>query len=168
MFGTPAVVSFTLDDGGEKAEASGQDVARALYEDPPAPAITAAKFVSTVANQCGNSNALTVPAGTTVYYCYTVTNTGNVTLTSHTVVDDKLGPIVTDLALDLAPGASATVFSSGVQVSDTVTNTATWAASADVPDTTLQSSVTVTAQATSTATVTVTIAPEVVQPEFTG
>ena len=45
--------------------------------------------------------------GDVVTYTYTVINKGNVTLTSITVTDDKLGPI-TLLATTLAPGATTT------------------------------------------------------------
>ena len=47
-----------------------------------------------------------MPEGTTVYYCYTVTNTGDVAFGLHTLTDDVLGTIFTGLAYTLAPGAS--------------------------------------------------------------
>ena len=62
------------------------------------PAITVAKTVGTVPGVCAATSNITVPLATMVYYCYTVTNTGDVTLNSHTLVDDKLGTIFTNFA----------------------------------------------------------------------
>jgi len=41
---------------------------------------------------CAVSNTITVPPGTTVYYCYTLTPDANVTL-PYALVDDQLGTI---------------------------------------------------------------------------
>ncbi len=67
-----------------------------------------------------------------VYYCYQIENTGNVTMTVHSLVDDQLGTLATNLAYVLPPGG----FSPQVIVPDTavitVTNTATWTAASGV------------------------------------
>ncbi|MEZ4645792.1 MAG: hypothetical protein R3E31_24235 [Chloroflexota bacterium] len=55
---------------------------------------------------CATTDTIEVEAGTVVYYCYTVTNTGNVTLSFHDLEDDVLGTILDGYAYDLAPGAS--------------------------------------------------------------
>ena len=71
-----------------------------------APAINLVKTVGTTAGVCAPDAAITVTEGTTVYYCYTVTNTGNVTFTSHDLSDDQLGTLLTGFAYTLEPGAS--------------------------------------------------------------
>ena len=73
-----------------------------------------------------------MPYGTQVYYCYQIENTGNVTMTVHSLVDDQLGTLATNLPYVLPPGG----FSPQVIVPDTavitVTNTATWTAASSV------------------------------------
>ena len=39
-----------------------------------------------------------MPYGTPVYYCYQIENTGNVTMTVHSLVDDQLGTLANNLA----------------------------------------------------------------------
>ena len=88
------------------------------------------KTVGTQAGVCAATDTLAVSAGTTVYYCYTVTNTGSSTLNPHTLVDDQVGTIFNALNLPLAPGASANTVAMGISVpaviNSTTTNTATW------------------------------------------
>jgi plastocyanin len=77
-----------------------------------------------------NTTAITVPTDAAVRYVYSVRNTGNMTLTQHTVVDDKLGIIVQD-AYSLIPGATVSFdVTSTLGVSDTpgvsIVNTVTW------------------------------------------
>jgi len=123
---------------------------------PQAPAIELAKTVGTEAGVCATTDAITVPAGTTVYYCYEVTNTGNVELTTHDLADDQVGTIFSGLSYALAPGASANTVALGVTVSavinTTTTNTATWTAYVVGGP---------SAQATDSATVTVELLPEI-------
>jgi hypothetical protein len=96
--------------------------------------IVLVKTVSTVADECGSEREIVVPRGTTVYYCYTVTNETDFTLGVHTLVDDPLGTIFTDLEYDLAPGTSVDTVSAGVEVSavinETTINGAVWTAEA--------------------------------------
>ncbi len=96
------------------------------------PSILITKTVGLVDGVCADTTSLEVPAGTTVYYCYTVTNTGNVTLTHHDLVDDVLGPIFSDFNYVLAPGASVNTVAAGLSISyvanASVTNTGTWTA----------------------------------------
>lgn len=115
------------------------------------PAISLTKTVGTTAGVCAATSTITVPAGTTVYYCYTVTNTGNVPLNLHDLADDQLGTIFTGFAHALAPGASVDTVTAGLSIpaviNVTTTNTATWTAyNAGPAD---------TAQAQASATVTV-------------
>ncbi len=92
------------------------------------PAITMVKTVGTVDGVCATTDTIVVPPGTDVYYCYTVTNTGNTALGLHDLVDDQLGTILDDLAYDLQPGASVEVTLSAVNITTTTVNTATWTA----------------------------------------
>ena len=55
---------------------------------------------------CGTDTTLQVTAGDQVNYCYVVTNNSAETLTFHTLSDDILGPIFTDVPATIPPGAS--------------------------------------------------------------
>jgi subtilisin-like proprotein convertase family protein len=102
----------------------------------PAPEISLAKTVGTDLNpmNCGTDETLSVPAGTVVQYCYTVTNTGTITLEYHTLVDDQLGVLIQDLPFTLNAGASA-FLTVQTPITATVTNNATWSARVDPPST---------------------------------
>jgi len=114
------------------------------------PAIELAKTVGTDSSVCATTDEITVDEGTTVYYCYTVTNTGDVMLDIHNLEDDILGPILIDFPYDLMPGASAFITVSAVIDAD-VTNIGTWTASAGA----------FSVEASDTATVNVIIEPDV-------
>jgi len=96
------------------------------------PAIEIVKTVGTTPGVCAATSTITVPAGATVYYCYTVTNTGNVTLNLHDLTDDQLGAIFSGLNYALDPGASVNTMAAGlsipVVINQPTTNTATWTA----------------------------------------
>jgi uncharacterized repeat protein (TIGR01451 family) len=81
-------------------------------------------------SECPLASAITVPVNTTVKFCYTVTNTGNYTVSRHTLVDSVLGPIFADVAVDLAPGASYSTLDAGIVPTQTLAlstiNVATW------------------------------------------
>lgn len=94
---------------------------------PPQPAISLTKTVGVDPLQCAATSAITVTAGTEVTYCYAVTNTGQVTLTLHTLDDSTLGALLTDEELDLAPLAS-TFITETATLTETTVNTATWTA----------------------------------------
>ncbi len=94
---------------------------------------------------CTASN-IDVAAGTQVTYCYQVTNQSAVTLTQHTLVDDQLGTLFTDLNYELGIGASYRYTTTATINSDT-TNVATWTAE-DANDNTVAD----TAQAVVTVT----------------
>jgi hypothetical protein len=67
-----------------------------------------------------------------VYYCYTVINTGDVTLNLHDLVDDHLGTLFTGFAYALTPGSSVSTVDAGLTISAIIDaptlNTATWTA----------------------------------------
>ncbi len=135
------------DDAGVMAMAT--DSAMVMVT-PIEASITVEKTVGTDAGVCAATDNIQVSAGDTVYYCYTVTNTGNYTLPLHDLTDDQLGTILSGFAYDLAPGASVDTVAAGLTISATITsdttNTATWMAYDDAG---------VMAMATDTATVTV-------------
>jgi hypothetical protein len=120
------------------------------------PAISMAKTVGIVDTECATTDAIEVAPGTTVYYCYEVTNTGDITFELHDLVDDELGTILSGFAFTLGPGASVNTFDAGVTASavitDTTINTATWTAFPALGG---------SAVATDTATVTVVVPPDV-------
>ncbi|MBX3059022.1 MAG: carboxypeptidase regulatory-like domain-containing protein [Anaerolineae bacterium] len=96
------------------------------------PAIAITKTVGTDPGVCAATDTITVDEGTTVYYCYAVTNTGNVPLGLHDLDDSELGSLFTGLAYNLLPGASVDTVAAGLTISATLnvttTNTATWTA----------------------------------------
>lgn len=108
------------------------DVSARFIEEvgPPASgaAITMDKTVGTNSSTCATTNTISVDISTTVYYCYEVTNTGDITLTRHDLVDSELGTILTDFPFTLVPGASAFITQSAT-ITQTTINTATWTAS---------------------------------------
>ncbi|MFO7683161.1 MAG: hypothetical protein R6X34_24265, partial [Chloroflexota bacterium] len=93
----------------------------------PAPAIELVKTVGTDPSICAGTNEIMVQTGTEVTYCYTVENTGNVTLNNHDLDDTELGSILSGFTYALAPGASAFITETAV-ISVTTVNTATWTA----------------------------------------
>jgi hypothetical protein len=79
------------------------------------------------------SNIMVPPGGVDVTYCYTVQNTGNITLSAHSLVDTPLGVILNNFAYDLLPGAT-TFVTATANITETTVNTATWTAThADPP-----------------------------------
>ncbi len=58
------------------------------------PEIALAVTVGTDPLSCGTDTSLVVPAGTTVFYCYTVSNLGDLTLSLHDLSDDQLGTLL--------------------------------------------------------------------------
>ena len=55
---------------------------------------------------CGTDTDLQVTQGDQVNFCYVVTNNAAVALTYHSLADDVVGPILTDVPVTIAPGAS--------------------------------------------------------------
>ena len=91
------------------------------------PAITLTKTVGTVPAVCATTDNITIGAGETVYYCYEVENTGDITFNFHDLADSALGVLLNDHAAVLAPGATMQWIESATPMA-TVTNTGTWTA----------------------------------------
>lgn len=119
--GSPATV-IDLPSGAQEAlcEAAGT----AAVTDP---AIELRKTVGTDEAACATTDEISVVADTEVFYCFTVENTGGVTMTVHDLDDDKLGTLLDGFEYKLAPGASTFVTRSATIAEDTV-NVATWSA----------------------------------------
>ncbi len=139
--------TWTVDQVGGLETASASDSASVEVVNP---AITLTKTVGTTSGVCAATSTISVVPGTTVYYCYTVTNTGDVTLNLHDLQDDKLGAIFAGLNYALDPGASVNTVAAGLTISavinETTVNSATWTAYND-------DIVTATANATATVNV---------------
>lgn len=91
------------------------------------PGITLSKTVGTDPSECATTDEITVEPGTTVTYCYEVTNTGSTTYTLHDLDDSELGAIRSEYPYELGPGATLAITETAV-ITTSVTNTATWTA----------------------------------------
>jgi len=89
------------------------------------------KTVGTVAGECASTDSIEVWIGTTVYYCYHVENTGDVTFEYHDLVDDQLGVLLTGVPLALGPGDTYEHIEE-TEIGGSVVNTAEWTASSAV------------------------------------
>lgn len=168
--GTTVTIEFTSIDGGAQSDqtyvctgapaAEGTGVGIAGYAGvarmdnfavggAEGPAISLVKTVGTTSGVCAPTSAISVAPGTTVYYCYTVTNTGTVTLNLHELSDNQLGMLFTGLNYVLTPGSSVDTVAAGLSIpaviNSTTTNTALWTA--------YDGQVAASAQATATVTV---------------
>lgn len=102
-----------------------------ITEPVVAPAFTFSKTVGLegIKPACTLVGETKVPVETTIVYCYTVRNTGDVTLTTHSLVDSHLGQLLNNVSHTLAPGAVfSTTFTQTLTI--TTTNVATWTATA--------------------------------------
>jgi subtilisin-like proprotein convertase family protein len=96
------------------------------------PAIGLAATVGTTSGVCAGNDTITVAPGTAVYYCYTVTNSGDITLPLHTLGDTLAGTILSNFPFALGPGDSVDTVAAGLEISATLntttTNTGSWTA----------------------------------------
>ncbi|MBN2147257.1 MAG: hypothetical protein JW726_07705 [Anaerolineales bacterium] len=97
-------------------------------------------------NQCAATDALMVPPGTDVTYCYAVENTGNVALEMHDLDDSEIGTILSAFPYALAPGASAFITETVTILADSI-NTATWNATSGEYEATAADAASVTVEA---------------------
>lgn len=139
----PAVLDYNTEfkSAGQVVSLYNADAYRTSDHDPlliglnllPAQAsIVVTKTVGTTPGVCATTNAITVPAGTDVYYCYAVGNTGNLTLNLHDLTDSELGSIFAALPYALAPGSTINTVAAGLSISATINattvNSALWTA----------------------------------------
>jgi hypothetical protein len=108
------------------------DTLTVIAGDPPAvPAgaseLTLQTTVGLDPNCLGATQAITVPAGTLVTFCYHVVNNTPYTLTTHTLRDQYAENILNEASAVLGPGASTNWKRSQV-VSASAANVATWTA----------------------------------------
>jgi len=88
------------------------------------------KTVGIVEGVCGDTDVITVMAGAPVYYCYQMTNQGDVRLGVHDLFDEQLGDVLSGYTFDLLPGETFTRTELAV-LKGTPPGTATWTASTD-------------------------------------
>ena len=91
--------------------------------------LTLQKTVGIDPAKCAAASHIVVTQGTTVFYCYTITNNGTMTFTTHALTDSVLGPITLPNGgnFDLPPGSSKFVTAS-LQINANTVNVATWTA----------------------------------------
>ncbi len=77
--------------------------------------------VGTDPDVCAADGSVVAGDGTTVYYCYTATNTGNIALPLHELEDSVAGTVFSAEPYLLAPGASVSNVDLGYEISATVT-----------------------------------------------
>jgi len=135
-----------------------------------APALTLDKTVGTDPAVCATTQQIAVQDDVDeVTYCFKVTNTGGLTMTTHGLEDDKLGVLATDLDYTLAPGASTFITHTVPAPTIKTTNVATWTASMTytppIPQLTVAQFEIYTFTASSTTTATVTLAPTNLDPD---
>jgi hypothetical protein len=90
--------------GGRVAQARALDLGAGL--DPAGDPLGLEATVGTDPTICSLTQTITVPAGTAVTYCYTVTNNTSYTLTRHTLSDSYQNHVMVDQPYTLTPGAS--------------------------------------------------------------
>ncbi len=124
---TATWTAYGLADGDDPG-VSATDVATVTVQTSTGPAVSLVKTVGTTPGVCATGDNITVTAGTEVYYCYQVENTGDVTFNFHDLVDSDLGTILNDFPYTLAPGAFSPEVIVPATPMATVTNVATWTA----------------------------------------
>lgn len=78
------------------------------------PQVNVVKTVGQDRAACGSSRVLRIPNGQNASFCITIQNTGDFTLTTHTIVDQPLSINATNLNYVLAPGATWSIFPSNM------------------------------------------------------
>jgi hypothetical protein len=98
-----------------------------MHVEPPEATIDLTVTVGLDPDVCGTESSLNVEAGTVVYYCYTVVNTGDIMLPDHTITDTVFGHIDTFI-YDLMPGEVESVIYPQT-ITETVVSVVSWTAS---------------------------------------
>jgi len=93
------------------------------------PDLTLVTTVTSDAGDCGTAQELEVAAGTTVFYCYRMTNVAEQsTVLLSTLTDSELGALLVDDEFQMDEGDERVVISPGVVITETVQSTAVWSA----------------------------------------
>jgi len=77
---------------------------------------------------CASTDVIVGRVGTPVFYCYQMTNQGDVHLNIHDLFDDRLGDVLSGYAYDLSQGETFTWIESAI-LTRTAVSTVTWIAS---------------------------------------
>lgn len=94
------------------------------------PAIALTVTVGAEPEVCAMTQVITVTMGTAVTYCYTISNTGDVPFSQHTISDTVSG-LIDSFPFDLQPGATVSLFYTQTVLSDTLANII-WLAESDL------------------------------------
>ncbi|MGB0385769.1 MAG: hypothetical protein ACPGWR_13195, partial [Ardenticatenaceae bacterium] len=145
--------SATTDDPTVGATASNSTTVT-VTQPPSNLSLQLEQTVGTEEGVCATTNTIEVGIGSDVYYCYKVTNTGDTTLSLHTLVDDQLGNLFTGYSHTLAPGESFNTVDANMPVTSMITtdttNIVTWtgynSGSTDVATATDSTTIRVTGQ----------------------
>lgn len=105
---------------GAQARAQAQAIVRV-------PTIKVSKTVGADPTECASKTEITAQAGDQVFYCYTVENTGMVTLGSHDVWDSQFGVLLEDAHFDLVPGGIG-LFTITAEITQSINTSVTWVA----------------------------------------
>lgn len=111
----------------------------------PVAAMVMVKTAGLLPDTCALDVDISVVKGSKVYYCYTVTNIGNVPLSTHSLTDTQFGNVFSALHKSILPGQTVSTVDLGIEQSadilDEVFGTGTWSALAsdDVLSTTASS-----------------------------
>ena len=89
------------------------------------PSVFLEKTVTTQFGVCPGVDNLNVPMGSTVKYCYRVTNTGDTYLVNIVITDDKIPGIIGTIPGPLAPGNTSTFVSTTAVLNADTLNTGT-------------------------------------------
>jgi hypothetical protein len=122
--------------------------------------IAVSKTVGTDPNVCATTTAISTTASTTVYFCITLHNTGQIPLHTHLIEDPTLG-LSESVVAELAPNTSRSFTHNdfaelAVLVTEDLVNNATVTSSSAVSDAVSSEAEPVTATSVGTATVDVT------------
>lgn len=99
-----------------------------VHVPPRQPAISLEQTVGLNPAVCATEERLALPpSGGEVVFCYRVVNSGNISLTRHTLVDSHLGTILNNFPYTLVPGASAFLTQTAT-ITHTTVSTGTWTA----------------------------------------
>ena len=121
-----AVTATALSAGGDPVQGQATASVRLINA-----AFTFAKTVGLlgITPECTAASDILVPSATTVVYCFTMQNTGGVSLQPLSLVDSHLGVLALPAGVVIAPGASLVVTATATLTAE-VTNLATLTAAA--------------------------------------